>query len=280
MAVALPLALAEPAAPSPRWQVNFSATSQGKAAESTAVALDESLLVAVVASGADSSAAKVMLGTRPVSGKVLGFDPVSRLQFIRTDSAVPLRRIEWLAAVGGNVNSSLVAMTPTGPVACRASGWVKQVGGKVLPFALLRVGFDKSVPAAGTALQDQAGRVVGIVFQNAGSGNTAYVIPCEAVRRVQRDVANGGLLKRGWLGLALLAETQAPRIVRVLEDSPAAEAGILPGDLLTQIGARSITDYADVANAFFYLIPGQAVKVKLLRGGKTVEFTLNPKSAA
>lgn len=280
MAACLPLAFAEPVALSPRWYVNFSATPQGKAAESTAVPLDGSLLVAVVASGADPAAAKVMLGNRPVSGKVLGFDPVSRLQFIRTDGAVPLKQNEWLAEVGANANSSLVAMTAAGPQECRSNGWIKQVGGKVLPFALLRVAFVKSVPASGTPLQDQAGRVVAILFQDAESGRTGYAIPCEAVRRVQRDVAGGGSLKRGWLGLALLAETQAPRIVRVLENSPAAEAGILPGDLLVKIGARPIADYADAANAFFYLIPGQVVKVKLLRGGKPMEFTLNPKSAA
>jgi hypothetical protein len=280
MALCMPLALAEPVALSPRWHVSFPAMPQGAAAESTAVPLDASLLVAVVASGADPAAAKVMLGSRLVSGKLLGFDPVSRLQFIRTDGTVPLKRADWSAEVGGNLNSELTALTATGPEGCRASGWVKQVGGKVLPFALLRVVFVKSVPATGTPLQDQAGRVVAILFQNAEAANTAYAIPCEAVRRVQRDVAEGGSLKRGWLGLALLAEAQAPTVVRVIENSPAAEAGILPGDLLVKIGARRITDYADAANAFFYLIPGQEVKVNLLRRGKSMEFTLIPKSAA
>jgi hypothetical protein len=42
------------------------------------------------------------------------------------------------------------------------------------------------------------------------------------------------------------------------------------------VGSRQISDYADAANAFFYLIPGQAVRVKLLRGVDQLDFTLTP----
>lgn len=37
-----------------------------------------------------------------------------------------------------------------------------------------------------------------------------------------------------------------------------------------------ITDYADAANALFYLVPGQPVRVKLLRGTHPLEFTVTP----
>jgi len=62
----------------------------------------------------------------------------------------------------------------------------------------------------------------------------------------------------------------------VLPDSPAASAGVQPGDLLLSIGARQITDYADAVNAFFYVIPGQPVTAKLLRGVEQLEVTLTP----
>ena len=66
------------------------------------------------------------------------------------------------------------------------------------------------------------------------------------------------------------------RSCRVLPDSPAEAAGIKPNDVLLSIGPRQIKDYADAANAFFYLIPGEPVKVRVLRGVDPLEFTLTP----
>jgi S1-C subfamily serine protease len=132
------------------------------------------------------------------------------------------------------------------------------------------------VPSPGTPLLDEAGNVVAIVFQSAGSGDTGYAIPAEAVHRVHRDITTSGRLVRGWLGLALRAESQVPKIIRVLPASPAEAEGIQAGDVLLSIGSRQIKDYADAANAFFYLIPGEPVKVKVLRGVDPLEFTLTP----
>jgi S1-C subfamily serine protease len=171
-------------------------------------------------------------------------------------------------------------MAPTGPIKCRSNGWVKQVGGKILPLALLRVTFDRPVPPPGTPLISEDGEIVGIVFQASGSGNIGYVIPAEAVHRVRRDICEGGRLVRGWLGLALRAETESAKVVRVLPDSPAARSMILQGDVITRIGSRPIADYADAANAFFYLIPGEPVKVSLLRGVEQLEFTMIPAKPA
>ena len=268
---------ADPAAVSPRWQVSFPAMPNGKAADSTAVPVEgDSLLVTVVSSGADPGNPILQVGSRRVSLKVIGHDPVSRLQFLQVADGISPKSVEWLGDSGEIASASFVASSPGGPVKCRSTGWVKQVGGKILPLALLRVTFGGAVPPPGTPLMDVSGRVAAIVFQDAGAGNAGYAIPAEAVRRVQRDVCKGGHLVRGWLGLSLRAETQSPQVVRVLPNSPASAAGILPGDVLLSIGSRQITDYADAANAFFYLIPGQAVKVKLVRGVDQLEFSMVP----
>lgn len=146
----------------------------------------------------------------------------------------------------------------------------------MLPLALLRVNFEQSVPPPGTPLVDSAGRVVAIVFQGSGAANTGYAIPAEAVHRVRRDISKGGGLVRGWLGLSLRAENQTPQIVRILPNSPAATVGIRPGDVLVSVGSRQIADYADAVNAFFYLIPGRTVPVKVVRGVEKLDFNLTP----
>lgn len=268
---------AEPVAIAPRWQVNFPAMANGKPGESTAVPVSGgSVMVVVVATGADPMNPELQLGSREIPVKVIGHDPVSRLGFIKAGGSVLPKPMEWAEDASASSSATLQSMESAGPVKCRATGWVKQVGGKILPLALLRVNFSQAVPPPGTPLVNDAGRVVGLVFQSAGSGNTGYAIPAEAVHRVQQDICNGGQLTRGWLGLALHAESQMPRISRVLPDSPAAAAGIKPDDVLVSIGSRQVADYADAANAFFYLIPGRPVRVKLLRDAEQLEFTLTP----
>ncbi len=269
--------LAQPVVVAPRWQVNFPAAANGQVGESTAVAMSgDAMMVVVVAAGADARNPKLLLGSRPIPVKLIGNDPVSRLAFIKVDGEVMPKPMEWVLEVGASANATLQSLEAAGPVKCRATGWVKQVGGKILPLALLRVNFSLAVPPPGTPLVDAAGRVVGIVFQSAGTGTTGYAIPAEAVHRVWQDLANGGPLSRGWLGLALRAESQTPQVIRVLPDSPAAAAGVQANDVIVSIGSRQITNYADAANAFFYLTPGQPVRVKLRRDVEQLEFTLTP----
>ena len=236
----------------------------------------EPVLVTVAKSVVRSSKPSVKLGNRVIDSKVIGHDPVSRLEFFKIDGPATPKSMEWLDSVGDAADSILHASTPTGTVKGRTNGWVKQVGGKILPLALMRVNFDRNVPPPGTPLLDSAGRVAAIVFQESGTGNSGYAIPAEAVHRVRRDVCNGGRLIRGWLGLSLRAETQSPQIVRILPKSPALAAGVRPGDVLLSVGSRRINDYADAANAFFYLIPGEPVRIKVLRGVEPMEFTLTP----
>lgn len=261
----------------PRWQVTYPAAANGRPSESTAVPVSgESDLVAVVLSGADAARPQMRVGNREIPARMIGHDPVSRLGFYKVEGAMAPRATAWLENAGGADGMNLKALAPDGPVKCRTNGWVKQVGGKILPLALLRVNFEKPVPPPGTPLVDDGGRVAGIVFQAAGGANTGYAIPAEAVHRVRRDVYSSGKLVRGWLGLALLAENQAPQIVRVLAGSPAAKAGVMPNDVLLTVGSRRISDYADAANAFFYLVPGEPVKVRVMRGVETLEFNLTP----
>ena len=261
----------------PRWQATFPALANGQARDSTAVAVTgESMMVVVVAAGSDPTSLKLQLGDRSIPFKVVGHDPVSRLGFINIVGNVIPSPAAWVEDASASASTTLQFMEPGGPAQCRTTGWVKQVAGKILPLALLRVNFSRDVPPPGTPLTDSLGRIVGIVFQNSGTANVGYAIPAEAVGRVQQDICNGGQLVRGWLGLALLAESPTPAICRVLPNSPAAAAGIRPNDLLLNIGTRPVADYADAANAFFYLIPGQPVQVKLKRDSSQLEFTLTP----
>lgn len=229
------------------------------------------MLVAVAVHGVESGKLVVRLGGKPVQAKLAGYDPVSRLCFLKPVEAGVTKPADWLARAPDRTGVMLKAGGSTG----RTNGWVKRVGEKVLPLALLRVDFDGPVAEPGTPLLDAEGKIAAIVFQKADD-RAVYAIPAEAVHRVRKDIEQKGKLVRGWLGLSLRVDGDSPRIVRVLPESPAEDAGIQEGDLITKIGDRKISGYPDVANAFFYVVPGEAVSVSVKRGSRDLDFTLIP----
>lgn len=256
---------------------SYPALSGGKACESVAMPLDGGrVLVTVFASGANTSSPTLRVRGRSVPLRVIGHDPVTRLGFLEIAGTAASNPVEWHDDARGFMETQLRADIPGGSIKCLASGWVKQIGGKVLPLALMQVNFERAVPQAGTPLVDAKGKVVGIVFQGSGNGNAGYAIPAEAVHRVRHDICSEGRLVRGWLGLTLNSDSRSPRVVRILPESPAAEAGVLTGDVLLAVGTRQITDYSDAANAFFYLVPQQSTQLKLLRGGKALAVSITP----
>ncbi len=268
---------ADPALPPPMQVVYSSQSGDGDDDKTIGTTLPgENVVVTVLKDGEYPESVRLQLGTQEIPVKKIVQDPISRLEFLSVDQGQKLHPIPWNTEVGKNANAPLRTLEPDGAAPCRSTGWVKHVGKKVLPFALLNVDFSHGVPLPGTAVVDDRGAVVGIVFQASGTGNNGYVIPVEAILRVRHDLVKGGVLIRGWLGLALHTGVHLPQISRILADSPAAEAGIQVGDIIVSVGAREVTDYADAANAFFYVIPGKPVALILHRGEQTLKITLMP----
>lgn len=268
---------AQPVAVQPRLQVTFPGREAGQTDFAAAVPIgSDSLWVTVVVPGADPNQAALRPTAAGSRVELVGHDPVSRLGFLRIRGRESSRRMEWRDRIARASGQTLYAMSPAGMVKCRTHGWVQQVGGKILPLALIRVVFQSGQPPAGSALTDEDGRVAAVFFQPSGNGSTGFAIPAEAVHRVKDDICSKGRLVRGWIGLSLRADQQAPQVVRVLANSPAARSGIRPRDILTEIGSYPISSYADAVNAFFYLRPDQPVKVKVLRGVEPLEVTVTP----
>lgn len=270
---------AQPVAVQPRVQIVYPGPHADRKELAAAVPLGngDPLWVTVVLPGANpaqaapppASAAKI---------EMVAHDPVSRLGFLRVtgQAATASQGAKWLERVASPSGGTLFAMGPAGQVKCHTHGWVQQVGGKILPLALLRVTFDRAAPPPGTALSDGQGRIAAVFFQTSGEGNSGYAIPAEAIHRVRRDISAHGHLVRGWIGLSLQAERQSPQVVRVLPDSPAAKSGVLPDDILTHVDGRAVSSYADAVNAFFYLVPGRPAPIQVTRAGKPMGFTVTP----
>jgi serine protease Do len=105
---------------------------------------------------------------------------------------------------------------------------------------------------SGGPLVNLRGEVVGI--NELGGGGVGFAIPAKVAARVLQAIREHGEVERGWLGVTLLPTERAGieggvLISAVAEGSPAAAAGLRPGDVLDTVNG------APVAARFFEEIP-------------------------
>lgn len=141
---------------------------------------------------------------------------------------------------------------------------------------------------SGGALVDAAGHLVGIntaiYSRTGGSMGIGFAIPVSLARQVMEQIIQTGAVTRGWIGVGVqdlnseLAEsfqvpdTNGVLIASVMPGSPAAKAGIRPGDVLLSVDGRALPDSSAMLNVIAAVAPGRSADVKLLRKGTALEF--------
>ena len=137
---------------------------------------------------------------------------------------------------------------------------------------------------SGGALVNLKGELVGIntaIFSR-GGGNIGigFAIPINLALQIMEQLLDKGMVERGFIGVQVqnlnpdLAEAfgiknQKGAIVNsVLPDSPAQEAGLLPGDIITSINSKPVKAASDVRNHVGLLPVGEQVMFEVLRDGE------------
>ena len=151
---------------------------------------------------------------------------------------------------------------------------------------------------SGGALVDSNGRLVGVntaIFSRSGGSNgIGFAIPSEMVKRVVNAAVRDGRIIRPWLGLkgqavdADVARTlglERPVGVLVTEiypDSPASEAGLKRGDLVSAIDGREVYDERGLKFLAATLAPGEVTELSIVRDGQVFlrKVTLAPPPGA
>jgi serine protease Do len=130
---------------------------------------------------------------------------------------------------------------------------------------------------SGGPLFNMKGEVVGvttaIISQGQGIG---FAVPINLVKDLLPNLRENGKLERGWLGVVINddggnGERRAPVVKDVYKESPAATAGIRPGDRLVAVNGRAIGSYLQLLRKVALLAPGTEAKLTLLREGTTKE---------
>jgi len=143
---------------------------------------------------------------------------------------------------------------------------------------------------SGGPLVNADGEVIGvnssIYSPSGGSVGLGFAIPINRARRVAEDLVAHGAVRRPWVGvqLRLPDETNDPRaaiaagvVVRTLvPGSPAAQAGLQPGDQILKAGDRALRNPYDWEAELLELRVGDRVPLVVKRGARqlTVPITI------
>ena len=142
---------------------------------------------------------------------------------------------------------------------------------------------------SGGALVDINGHLMGIntaiYSRSGGSMGIGFAIPTSTARSVMEAIVRDGKVTRGWIGVEPqdltpeLAESfsVAPGtgviITGVLQNGPAAQAGIRPGDVVTHVAGKPVANVAQLLSAVAALTPDAPAKLDLVR--KETKLSLN-----
>jgi serine protease Do len=229
------------------------------------------------------------------TAKVIGADPKTDLALIKVQGGsnfafvnfeTQMPRIgDWVIAVGnpyglgGTVTAGIVS----------AEG--RDIGSG--PYDnYLQIDAPINKGNSGGPTFDTNGNVVGvntaIYSPSGGSIGIGFDVPAATAKNVIAQLKDKGSVTRGWLGVQVqpvtagiaeslgLKNASGALVDEAQPDTPAAKAGIQPGDVITAVNGHSIKDSRELAREISGMEPGSSAKLDILRKGeqKTIDVTL------
>ena len=235
-------------------------------------------------------------GGSGLSARVAGRDASTNIAVLKTAIAIAApvyaaaeARVGALALAIGADGSGGVS-TRLGLVNLVDGEWHSRRGGLIDRRIILDV--ELAYREEGGPVFDAAGGCLGM--STFGPRGQVIVIPHATLARVVPQLVKDGHVSRGWLGVALHAvavpdalhesagQTSGMMVMSVVENGPAAQAGIVAGDIILSVDGISTHRFRKIARFFGGESIGRKADIRLIRGGViiTVQTTIAERQAA
>jgi serine protease Do len=240
-----------------------------------------------VVDGADEVTVK-LTDKREFKAKVLGMDKSSDVAVLKIDaknlpvlkigSAANTRVGEWVLAIGSPFGFDNSATA--GIVSAKSRSLPD---GSYVPFIQTDVAVNPG--NSGGPLFNMAGDVIGINSQiysrSGGYQGLSFAIPIDLAMNVEQQIVAHGKVQRGRLGIAIqevnqsladsfgLKQPAGALVSSVDKGSPAAKAGIEPGDVILGINGKDIGSSSELPAIVASMAPGENAKLQVWRKGST-----------
>jgi putative serine protease PepD len=280
----------------------FGQTEQGTATGSGFVVSKDGYIVTNdhVVAGASSVKAKIGDG-KTLDAKVVGTDPSTDLALLKVDASnlTPLTLGDSSQVEVGDPAYAIgnpygLDRTLTTGVISALQRQISSPNGYTIDDVLQT---DAAINPgnSGGPLFNASGQVIGVNSQIETSGNSSggeggnvgigFAIPSNTVKSVVEQLMTTGKVSHAYLGVQSTdGQNGGAQIAQVTGGSPAEQAGLKQGDVITSIDGKTV----DSASALSAIVdghkPGDTVKLQLTRNGseKTLDVKLGqrPNSAA
>jgi serine protease Do len=230
---------------------------------------------------------------REFKAKVIGTDPQTDVAALKIDatnlptvtlgSAQNVRVGEWVVAIGSpfgfenTVTSGIVSATS------RALP-----DGSAVPFIQTDVALNPG--NSGGPLFNMKGEVIGINSQiysrSGGYQGLSFAIPIDTALFVKDQLVAHGKVTRGRLGVTVqelnqslassfgLKSARGALVSSVQDGTPAAQAGLEPGDVVLKLDGKEIAGSLDLSSRVARIKPGTTAKLEVWRDGKPRELAV------
>src|SRR6202163_1092653 len=223
-------------------------------------------------------------GGSVLAAKIAGRDPATNIAVLRLAGPMAAPSIAAGEARTGAVALAIGA-DGTGGASARfglvnlaGAEWHSSRGGLIDRRIVLDVHLGRR--EEGGPVFDAAGACLGM--STFGPRGQVIAIPTATIERIVPQLLKDGRVARGWLGVALQAvavpdalresagQSSGLMVMSVVEGGPAAQAGILAGDIILNVDGTSTHRFRRLARLFGSDSIGRKADLRLIRSGAVI----------
>jgi serine protease Do len=245
--------------------------------------------IKVILPGDDREYDAIVVGTDPTTDLAvirIKDKPSRNLQPAVLGDSNALRVGDWVLAVGAPFGYEQTVTA--GIISAKGRTGVEAGKGKFEDFLQTDAAINPG--NSGGALVNMRGELVGIntaiASETGGYQGIGFAIPSSMASQISKTLLAQGKVVRGWLGVGIqdltpdmakalgVSSTNGVIVSNVIENGPAAKAGLQAGDVITAVDGKPVTEVNQLQTAVAMINPDSQTRLAIIRDNKPMTLAV------